>query len=77
MSEIKKKTNKNAILAGVLAVLLVIAIGALGYLFIAGLTYLVCLGFGLEWSWPIALGVWAACVIFRWVLSAAKSGGSK
>lgn len=74
MSEIKKKMNKNAILAGVLAILLVIA---LGYLFIAGLTYLVCLGFGLEWSWMIALGVWAACVIFRWVLSAAKSGGSK
>ena len=77
MSEIKKKTNKKAILAGVLAVLLVIAVGALGYLFIAGFTYLVCLGFGFEWSWMIALGVWAACVIFRWVLSAAKSGKGK
>lgn len=72
-NEIKKKTSEKTALAVVVLILAVIGIGALGYLFIAGLTYLICLGFGLEWSWLTALGVWAACIIFRWVLSAAKS----
>lgn len=56
-----------------IALLAVIAVIGLVFLFIAGLTYLICLAFGLEWSWLMALGVWAACILVRWVLSAAKS----
>lgn len=49
-----------------------IAIAALTYLAICGLSWLVCFAFGLEWSWGIALGIWAACLILRWVLSSAR-----
>lgn len=77
-NSIKKKLNEKTALAAVILILAVIGVGVLGYLFISGLTYLICLAFGLPWSWLTALGVWAACVMLRWVLSAAKSsGGSK
>ena len=40
---------------------------ALSYLFIALMSYLICLGFDLNWSWLLALGVWAAMVLI-WML---------
>lgn len=48
-----------------LAVILVLAIG---YLAVALLTFAVCAAFGFEWSWMIALGVWAAIVLLRMIL---------
>lgn len=35
------------------------------YLVCAGLTFLICMGFSLEWSWLIALGVWAAILLVK------------
>lgn len=52
---------------------LMLLLYALSFLVVAGLSYLVCLGFGFEWSWLIALGVWAGCMIVRWCFSAARN----
>lgn len=46
-----------------------IIIFAATYLVVAGLTYLICLGFGLTWSWLLALGVWALIVLLKIVIS--------
>lgn len=61
-----------SILAGLVIAIAILALLGASYLIVAGLTYLICLGFGLEWSWLLALGVWAACVLLRWIVSAAK-----
>lgn len=59
---------------GCLAVLIFVFIYALvlgaSYLLVAGLTFIVSLAFGFAWSWLLALGVWAVCMIIRWVLKA-------
>lgn len=60
------------LIASVLAFITVLAIT---YLIVCGLLWLVCFAFGLEWSWTIALGVWAACLLLRWILSVAKGRG--
>ena len=41
------------------------ALLGLSYLLTAGLVYLVCLGFGLEWSWLLSLGIWALLILLR------------
>ena len=61
-----------SILAGLLIALFVVFVLGATYLLVAGLTYLICLGFGWEWNWFLALGVWALCVLLRWIISAAK-----
>lgn len=43
---------------------------ALGFLITAGLVYLVCLGFGLTFSWILALGVYAALILLRTIFTA-------
>ena len=35
----------------------------LSFLIIAGLTWLICFGFGIVFSWRIAVGVFAVCVL--------------
>ena len=76
-NNLKKKLNDKTALALVVLTLAIVGVIVITYLFVAGLTYLVCLGFGLQWSWFTALGVLAACVLLRWILSASKSGGGK
>lgn len=44
----------------------------IGYLVTAGLTYVICVAFGLPWSWLIALAIYAIILIIRWVLRAAS-----
>lgn len=68
----ENKSVKVTMLAGLLTILLFVGVIGLLFLFVAGLTYMVCWGFGLEWSWMLALGVFAACLLLRWILSAAK-----
>ena len=59
-------------LAVLFMIVTVVACYAASYFIVAGLTWLVCLGFGFEWSWLLALGVWAACLILRWIFEAAN-----
>lgn len=47
--------------------MIVVFLVALSYLATAGLVYLVCLGFGFEWSWLLSLGVWALMILLRGV----------
>lgn len=55
------------VITGIIAVLFVMA---LSFLLVAGLVYLVCLGFGFAFSWFLALGVWALMVLLKSIFSA-------
>lgn len=64
-------------IAAVLAVILTIAFFiALGYLIVAGLTFLICYCFGMEWSWIYALGIYLIIIFlsmaYEWI-----TGGNK
>lgn len=48
-------------------VILLLALGAT-YLIVAFLSWLVCVAFGIKWSWLLALGIWAAMALIRMVL---------
>lgn len=52
-------------MAALLGLLVIIFAVGLSYLIVAGLTYLICLGFGLAWSWLLALGAWALILLLR------------
>lgn len=51
-----------SILLGLLVVLLTLGVI---FLFLAGVTYLICLGFGLMWNWFIPLTVLALIALIR------------
>lgn len=55
--------------AVIVAIILIIISAALSFLITAGLVYLVCLGFGLTFSWILALGVYAAMVLLRTIFT--------
>lgn len=42
---------------------ILIVCGIVTYFAVAGLTYVICLGFGLEWSWALSAGVMAVIVL--------------
>ena len=52
-------------MAAFIGAIALFALLGLSYLLTAGLVYLVCLGFGLEWSWLLSLGVWALLILLR------------
>ena len=52
-------------MAALIGAIALFALLGLSYLLTAGLVYLVCLGFGLEWSWLLSLGVWALLILLR------------
>lgn len=52
-------------LAVILGIALVAIFLGLSYLIVAGLVWIICFGFGLEWSWLISLGVWALLILIR------------
>lgn len=54
-------------MAAFIGAITIFALLGLSYLLTAGLVYLVCLGFGLEWSWLLSLGVWALMILLRGV----------
>lgn len=61
----------------IIALILTVALfAALGYLIVAGLTFLICYCFGMEWSWIYALGIYLIMVFlsmaYKWI-----TGGNK
>ena len=54
-------------MAAFIGFLMVVALLGISYLATAGLVYLVCLGFGFEWSWLLSLGVWALIILLKQV----------
>lgn len=56
-------------LAVVIGILAIAAVLGISYLAVAGILWLVCLGFGLEWSWLLSLGVWALLILIKGGLS--------
>lgn len=52
-------------MAALIGAIALFALLGLSYLLTAGLVYLVCLGFGLEWSWLLSLGIWALLILLR------------
>lgn len=61
-----KDDYKGIACFGIICIIIVVL--AASYLVIAGLSYLICLGFGLVWTWLLALAVWAA-IILLWVIA--------
>lgn len=57
-------------LGGLLALLLLLILLALGYFVVAGLTYVICLAFGLTWNWLVPVGVIAIIFLVRLGLNA-------
>lgn len=54
-----------SILLGLLVVLLTLGVI---FLFLAGATYLICLGFGLMWNWFIPLAVLVLIALIRFAV---------
>lgn len=54
------------------AVCLVALVFGASYLIVSLLWWFVCLGLGIEFNWFAALGIYAICILLRWVVSAAK-----
>lgn len=60
-------------MAMLIGFLMVVALLGISYLGTAGLVYLVCLGFGFEWSWLLSLGVWALIILLRQVFKVSSN----
>lgn len=59
-------------MAAFIGFMLVVFLLGLSYLATAGLVYLVCLGFGFEWSWLLSLGVWALLILLKQIFGSSK-----
>lgn len=59
-------------MATFIGLMIVVFLLALSYLGTAGLVYLVCLGFGFEWSWLLSLGVWALLILLKQIFGSSK-----
>lgn len=59
-------------MATFIGLMIVVFLVGLSYLLTAGLVYLVCLGFGFEWSWLLSLGVWALLILLRSVFKSSS-----
>lgn len=57
----------------VLAIAIVIIGTVISFSVVAGLTWLVCIGLGFEWSWPLSLGVWASICVFALIMLMASA----
>lgn len=51
--------------------------GAVFFLAVALIYWVICFAFGMMFSWKIAVGVWAVIVLLRMVMSAAKPSEKK
>lgn len=57
--------NSDKMLIGCIGVACILIVGfAFLFLIVAGLTYLVCLGFGIDWTWLIPVAVVALMLLF-------------
>lgn len=59
------KSAVLGVLAGLLTVVLIVAVLGATYLVIAGLSWLVCFCFGLPWNWFVPLGIMAIFMLVR------------
>ena len=59
-------------MAAIIGCLFVIVSLGFSYVITALVTWLICFGFGFEWSWVLSLGVWGIVILLRWIISAAK-----
>lgn len=59
-----------------IVVLFVVAINALSWAVTCGIVKILSLCFGFVFSWKLATGIWLACLLLRWIISAAKSDKS-
>ena len=57
----------------VLVIAIIIISVVISFSVIAGLTWLVCLDFGFEWSWQLSLGVWASLGVFALIMFIASA----
>lgn len=57
----------------VLAIAIVIISTVISFSVVAGFTWLVCIGFGFEWSWLLSLSVWASICIFSLIMLMASA----
>lgn len=55
------------------AAVIIIAI-TMSYSVVAALTWIACMAFGIQWSWLLALGVWAVLMLLS---MAFKSNGKR
>lgn len=61
-------TDIKAAVVIVLAVLAIILVTLIPFFFVAFLSYLVCLGFGLAWSWMLAVGIYALILLISFAI---------
>ena len=59
----------------ILVIAIIIISIVISFVVIAGLTWLVCLGFGFSWSWQLSIGVWALIMLVASAVNMIK--GSK
>ena len=59
-----------------IVILFVVAINALSWVVTCGVVKILSLCFGFVFSWKLATGIWLACLLLRWIISAAKSDKS-
>lgn len=57
----------------VLAIAIVIIGTVISFSVVAGFTWLVCIGFGFEWSWTLSLGIWASLGVFALIMLMASA----
>lgn len=63
----------NNLFAYLIAGLLFLAIPVIAFLGFTLIYYIICMCFGLAFSWLYALGIFLICLLIRWVISAARS----
>ena len=64
MSKLKEKVAKGGLIA-LVAIVMLLVLGAISWLLTCGLFYLITLCFGLEFSWLTATGVWLVMIVLR------------
>ncbi len=56
------------------AIIYLIIATLITFFILAGLTYLICLGFGLTFTWIKVLGIWAIYIILNTLVGPASRG---
>lgn len=69
--------NKHIFLTILAATFIALLCGAVFFLTVALIYWVICFAFGMVFSWKIAVGVWAVIALLRIVMSAAKPSEKK
>lgn len=56
-------------MTGIIFILVVVAMYAISWLVSCGIIKLICLCFGLTFSWAIATGIWLIMILLRGIFS--------